>query len=312
LNGGACDGWLLAGENDRYAIGYYTQQDLSFFGQAAPAWTTCDRYFSSIMAETFPNRFYQHAAQTDRIHNSFDQSALPTIWDRLAAAGLEGRYYFSDAPFLALWGVKYFPISRPFSAFLSDCARGQLPHVSFVEPRFIEEQTGLSNDDHPHADVRDGQAFLNRVYTAVTRSPNWSSTVLIINYDEWGGFFEHVAPPTAQIPPADQAAGNADGLLGFRVPCLVISPFARRGHVAHGVYDHTSVLRMIEWRWNLEPLTVRDATANNIAEVLDFSAKERRRLFRVPDGPFAEFCPPTEVDKWSVLLDLARTWGWSI
>src|SRR5919201_670656 len=113
-DGGACDGWLRAGNNDVYAIGYYTRKDLAFLGRAAPRWTTCDRYFAAIMAETFPNRIYQHAAQTDRIDNGMTVSTLPTLWDRLADAGISGRYYFSDVPFLALWGDRYIPISRPF------------------------------------------------------------------------------------------------------------------------------------------------------------------------------------------------------
>src|SRR5947209_14105678 len=92
-----------------------------------------------------------------------------------------------------------------------------------------------------------------------------------MNFDEWGGFFEHVPPAKAPIPPADAALGS-DGRRGFRVPALVISPWSPRGSVASGLYDHTSVLRMIEWRWSLRPLTVRDATANNLAQVLDFTA----------------------------------------
>ena len=108
------------------------------------------------------------------------------------------------------------------------------------------------------ADIRNGEAFLNLVYSAVTTSPAWRNTVLVINFDEWGGFFDHVPPPTAPIPPADQAAGNQDGRLGFRTPCLIVSPFARREFVSHQLLDHTSVLKMIEWRWGLAPLTVRD------------------------------------------------------
>src|SRR5439155_13010063 len=98
-DGGACDGWLRAGDNDEYAIGYYTAADLPFFAGAAPDWTACDRYFAAIMGPTFPNRMYMHAAQTDRLDNTFELSTLPTIWDRLAAADLTGRYYFQDAPF---------------------------------------------------------------------------------------------------------------------------------------------------------------------------------------------------------------------
>ena len=310
---GAADGWLRAGANDDYAIGYYTRKDLTFLGRAAPDWTACDRYFAAILAETFPNRIYQHAAQTDRIRNTMDVSTLPTIWDRLAAAGLTGRYYYSDVPILALWGAKYASIGRPFTAFLADAAAGTLPNVAFVDPRFIDEESGTSGDDHPHADIRNGEAFLNLVYTAVTESPAWPSTVLVFNYDEWGGFFEHVPPTATPIPPADQAAGNQDGLRGFRVPCVVVSPLARRKQVSGTVFDHTSVLRMIEWRWALEPLTVRDATANNLAEVLDFTAPDARaKLYDVPPVPFGAPCQPAVADKWSSLRGMAASFGWPV
>ncbi len=289
---GACDGWLRAGSNDAYAIGYYTQSDLPFLGHAARAWTTCDRYFAAILAGTYPNRIYQHAAQTDRLDNSLlPFSTLPTIWDRLADQNINHRYYFSDFPFLALWGTKYLGIAGPVAEFFAACAAGTLPQVSFVEPRFLGESQGLSNDDHPHADIRNGEAFLNSVYQAVASSPNWPHTVLVINFDEWGGFFEHVPPSRAPIPPADAALGS-DGLRGFRVPALIISPWSPRGTVQHRLYDHTSVLNMIEWRWQLRPLTVRDATANNLAQALDF---RRRNLiapsFTVPAGPFGAACP---------------------
>jgi phospholipase C len=314
FNNGSCDGWLRAGENDDYAIGYYTQNDLPFHAGAVANWTTFDRYFSAIMAGTFPNRIYQHAAQTDRLDNSLTLSTLPTIWDRLAEHSLTGRYYYSDVPLLALWGAKYLPITRHVSEFLSDCAAGTLPHVSYVEPRFVGESQGLTNDDHPHADIRNGQGFLNTIYQAVTSSPNWERTVLVINYDEWGGFFDHVAPPTAPIPPADQALGS-DGRIGFRVPALVISPMAQRGVVSHGIYDHTSVLKMIEWRWNLRPLTVRDKTANNLAETLNFSQRNTAApTFAVPPGPFGGICDTTGTlpDEFEVLANIALDLGFTI
>jgi phospholipase C len=312
-NGGACDGWLRAGDNDEYSIGYYVADDVPFFANAAPDWTVCDRYFAAIMGPTFPNRIYQHAAQTDRISNTFELSTLPTIWDRLAAAGLTGRYYFQDAPFLGLWGAKYVSISRPYRAFLLACATGQLPDVSFVDPRFVEELTGTTSDDHPHADIRNGQAFLNEVYTAVTNSPAWRRTLLVINYDEWGGFFEHVPPDAAAIPPASQAAGDTDGLRGFRVPCLLISPYAPRASLSGTVFDHTSVLRFIEWRWGLEPLTERDATANNLADVLDFTrGNHKAPQYAVPPGPFGAPCPSSEANPFIVLRDLAAGLGFPI
>jgi len=311
-NNGACDGWLRAGSNDVYSIGYYTQADLAFLGTAAPAWTTCDRYFAGIMAGTYPNRIYQHAAQTDRFDNSLlPISTLPTIWDRLADHSLSARYYYSDFPFLALWGVKYLNIATPITQFFDDAAAGTLPKVSFVEPRFLLEEQGLSGDDHPHSDIRNGEAFLNSVYQAIVSSPNWPSTILVINFDEWGGFFEHVPPPVAPIPPADAALGS-DGLRGFRVPALVISPWSPRGAIAHDLYDHTSVLKLIEWRWSLRPLTVRDSTANNLANVLDFSHPNLSApAFSVPEGPFGSACAltPTDDEDIALALDYASQLG---
>ena len=316
FDGGACDGWLRAGANDRYAIGYYGADDLAFFGAQAPAWTVCDRYFAAILAETLPNRLYVNAAQTDRLDDALHPTGLPTIWDRLAAAGLEGRYYFSDVPFLALWGLRHLGISRPFGSFLDDCAAGTLPAVAYVDPRLLGEERGTSDDDHPHADIRNGQAFLQRVFQAVTGGPGWPGTLLVITYDEWGGFFDHVPPPLAPIPPASAAAGDVDGRLGFRVPCLLVAPWSRRGAVDHTPFDHTSILRLIEWRWGLAPLTVRDATANNLALALDFAHPDLTApAADVPPGPFGGPCPvaaPAARKPWSALAPLAELAGWPL
>ncbi|MFL6444334.1 MAG: alkaline phosphatase family protein [Candidatus Sulfotelmatobacter sp.] len=323
-DGGKCDGFLKrAPVGDQFPIGYYGQSDLAFLGQAAPGWTTFSNYFAAIMAETFPNRIYQHAAQTDRIDNSTTISTLPTIWDRLADHSISRRYYFSDIPLLALWGSKYLSISAPVPQFFADCAAGTLPHVSVVEPRFLGESQGLSNDDHPFADIRNGEVFLNSVYMAVTSSPVWRNTVLIINFDEWGGFFEHVPPPRAPIPAADAIAGNQDGLRGFRVPCLIISPKSPRGSVVSGVYDHTSILKMIEWRWNVRPLTVRDATAQNLALALDFSLSDLTApQYAIAPGSFGSVCTSTlrtpsattrsAGENWDGLRNIALRYGWPV
>jgi phospholipase C len=304
---GKCDGWLRATNNDQFCIGYYDRTNLPFFAAIEKNWTICDRYFAALMAETYPNRIYQHAAQTDRLDNTLDISNLPTIWDRLSDSNLTARYYFSDIPMVALWGFKYVPISRPISYFFDDCANGTLPNVSFVDPKFFSETLGTSQDDHPHADIRNGQAFLSRVYNAVISSPNWSNTVLVINYDEWGGFFDHVPPTLAPVPPADAALGD-DGRRGFRVPAMVISPWSRRGYVAHQEFDHTSVLRMIEWRWNLAPLTVRDQTATNLAEALDFTqANYAAAPVVVDQGPFGEPCLNT-ITMTQLSTNLVVTW----
>jgi phospholipase C len=264
------------------------------------------------MAETYPNRFYQHSAQTDRVHNSTDVATMPTIWDRLADKGVSHAYYFTDVPFLALYGTTYLPIARTYPQFLADARAGTLPAVSFLDPKFLDEGSGSSADDHPHADIRAGQHFLNQVYEAVSSGPGWARTALVVNYDEWGGFFDHVAPSTA--PDARPDLGT--GLRGFRTPCLLISPLARRRHVAHGVYDHTSVLRMVEWRWGLAPLTARDAAARNLAEVLDFARPPDLTAPRWPVPPAASRpCPAgdyADYEDWQALAALARRHGWPL
>jgi phospholipase C len=266
LNGGRCNGWLRSGLNDSLSIGYYEQADLPFLGQAVPDWTTFDRYFAAVMAETYPNRFYMHCAQTDRLHNNTTFSTMPTIWDRLKAKGVSNAYYWSDLPFSGLLGFKHAPskVAR-FEQFLLDAAAGALPKVSFVDPRFLHEEEGESNDDHPHADIRAGEDFMNQVYNAVRTSPQWDKTALVITYDEWGGFFDHVPPGLAPD------VSKRTSLRGFRVPTVVISPFARRGFVSHKTFDHTSILKMIEWRFGLKPLTPRDKHAHNLATALDFN-----------------------------------------
>ena len=313
LNRGKCNGWLRAGQNDSLSIGYYERADLAFLGQAATHWTTFDRYFAAVMAETYPNRFYMHCAQTDRLHNGtgFQVADMPSIWDRLKAKGRSGTYYYSDLPFAALLG-NHAPPSHPFAQFLTDAAAGTLPHVAFVDPRFLNEDQGLSNDDHPHADIRAGEAFMNQVYDAVRTSPAWSSTVLVITYDEWGGFFDHVPPGHA----AD--VSKKTSLRGFRVPTLVISPFARRNFVSHQTFDHTSILRMIEWRWGLKPLTPRDKNARNLATVLDFSRADLEApQYDVP--PFTSTGCATSADlegsefnEWPALKQHLLDNGWKL
>ena len=309
-NGGRCDGWLRSGENDEFAIGYYEQSDLGFYGHAVPYWTTFDRYFSATLAETYPNRFYQHSAQTDRIHNSTATATMPTIWDRLADKGVSRAYYYVDVPFLALYGTKYLDIARTYPQFLADAAAGTLPAVSFLDPKFLDEGSGSSADDHPHADIRAGQSFLNQVYEAVTGGPGWAKTALVVNYDEWGGFFDHVPPTVA--PDATPEAGT--GMRGFRTPALMVSPRARRGFVSHDVFDHTSVLKMIEWRWGLRPLTPRDAAARNMAEVLDFSRAPNLTAPRwnVPPAVSSPCGPEGTADyeDWHQLAAKAVQHGW--
>lgn len=308
LNGGACDGFLLESP-DTYPISYLSADQLPFWTVAAPSWTMCDNYFAAFLGPTFPNRFYQHCAQTQAASNELQVVEMTTIWDRLVERGLEGRYYFSDAPFTALLGLRHLAITRSIDGFFSDARSGRLPHVSFIDPRYlIPWPFGTSGDYHPVSDIRAGDQFLHEIYEAVTNSPNWDKTVLVINFDEWGGFADHVRPPVA--PDVREGFGQR----GFRVPCLVASPLARRSHVAHGEYDHTSVLKMIEWAFDLEPLTPRDASANNLADVLELGSAPDHTA---PHWEIPAFTPEDcggriQSMLWEGLLKMARKNGWPV
>jgi phospholipase C len=294
VDNGKMDGWLRTSSNDSFCIGYYEQADLPLFGTLALNYTTLCNYFPSILSSTFPNRVFQHAAQTDRLTNSLTISSLPTIWDRLQDAGVSCRYYYSNVPFLALWGIKYLGISALYEQFAADVTAGTLPAVTFVDPWFTILDDGLGNDDHPHADLRKGEIFLSQIVNTLASSPLWANTVLVINRDEWGGFFDHVVPPRVIAPNnVDTDLVNGQALLGCRVPTIIVSPFTRgnpaKPTINSLLYDHTSVLKLIEWRWNLEPLTSRDASDEiaNLAYALNFQSPDTSlpELPVIPEPP---------------------------
>lgn len=265
------DGFMRTASADVYAIGYYQEADNQFFSQFARNFTACDMYFPSILGPTFPNRIFQLCGQTDRLDDSASLSSLPTIFDHCAAAGVSSKYYYGNVPFLALFPLDALLHSHPFAAFLSDCANGTLPAVSFVDPSYTL-LLNTANDNHPASDIRNGDAFLAQVYKAVATSPEWNSTVLVSNYDEWGGFFDHVPPPRALAPNnTDPDLVNGKALLGCRCPCIVASPWTvgvpSNPTVDHTVFDHTSVLKMIESVFGIKPLAARE-TSNDVGNLL--------------------------------------------
>jgi phospholipase C len=329
-NGGKLDGFLqrlttppsnpgvTPAAANTFPIGYYTNRtrygtpklvpDLPVVGALAEHYTTLDRYFCAFAGETFPNRFYQHAGQTDRDHNSEAPSTLPTIWDQLSPIpnnqGVPtGGYYYRDSPFLALWAdpaiepgavFKYQPFFHPFSpsdeaalsagtSFIDACANHTLPNVCFIDPPFDNEGTGTSGDDHPLGDVRLGERFIADAYHALADNGYLDDTVFIVTFDEWGGFYDHV-PPSRVIDDTNPAnvmhTGDStiptDGQLipdyhqlGFRVPAIVVSNLAWPRRVVHaGPYEHCSSLALIESTFGLTPLTARDKNARNLQELL--------------------------------------------
>jgi phospholipase C len=296
-----------------FPVGYYSNfnadntrkadPDLPVIGALAEHYTVLDHYFCSFAGETFPNRFYQHAGRTDRDHNSYDISTLPTIWDQLSPVpnkkGIPtGGYFFSDLPFLALWGAKYMPFWHKFERgdtdvlgipintlpFFETVARGLLPNVSLIDPAFDFGTNGTSGDDHPNSHIRLGERFIADAYHALDRAGYLDKTVFIVTFDEWGGFFDHVPPPKViddtnpkDVNHSGDSSKPTDGQLvpdykqlGFRVPAIVISNLVSRGQVVHdGPFEHTSSLKLIETTFGLHSLTARDKHALNLGRVLD-------------------------------------------
>jgi phospholipase C len=295
-NGGACDGFLRTQPvGDLYPISYYTADDLPIMASLARSYTTFDRYFCSVLGATWPNRLYMHCAASDvdetALYPYMQHSAqLPppgierpsklnlAIWDRLAAKGVSGGYYYSSEPMTGLFASRrYDAISHRYEQFNADAAAGRLPNVTFLDPEYgaIPELTGTSNDDHPHGSVKVGDAFIGEVYDTLRRSPQWDRMVFVLTFDEHGGFYDHVPPPAVRDDNINPNPGPHPDYkrLGFRVPCIVMGPFAPRRLEHAGPYEHCSILRMIEWRWNLEPMHARDRYAKNLADALDLSLR---------------------------------------
>jgi phospholipase C len=274
-------GFLASGTgNDRFAVSYHTEKEMPISGILAKRFTVFDNYHASLLGPTFPNRQYVHSAQSEGRKQDPGPLVIgvfkaPTIWDLLQRENVSARYYFYDLPLLLLWGERMTDRVSGVDQFLDDAATGNLPNVAMVEPSFT---TDLRTDDHPRGDIRAGQRYIAAIVDALARSPQWERTALFVTYDEWGGFFDHVPPP---ILPDSRASTNDEdnfGQAGFRVATLLVSPHARRGFVDHRVYDHTSILRFIEWRFLGAPaegtggsgwwLTKRDRNANNIGFAL--------------------------------------------
>ena len=245
-------GFLANGTgNDVFALSYGTNKDMRVLGNLAKRFTLFDHSFSSLLGPTFPNRQYLHSAQSEgqkRDPGPLDVGVFTsqTIWDLLQAAGVPARYYYNDLPLLMLWGERMADRVSSVDDFFEAAHDGTLPNVTFVDPGFTED---MRTDDHPMGDTRAGQRYIAAIFNALVRSPQWNRTAFVVTYDEWGGFFDHVSPPTLPDDRASPIDAKNFGQAGFRVPTILASPYARPGFVDHRVYDHTSILRFIEWRF---------------------------------------------------------------
>ena len=267
----------------RVAMGYFTPEQIPFYAGLARTYPLCDRWFGSCLAQTYPNRRFLMAGTAAGIIDTTTASVLAApppngvIMERLEAHHVSWMNYYGDVPASFLFPA--FMQSRPdhlahMDRFYADAAAGTLPGVSFVDPAYAR-QDGES-EENP-ADIRFGERFAARVVNAVTKGKGWDKTVLIWCYDEHGGYYDHVVPPRAIAPDLiaprlpDGATPGGYDQYGFRVPAAIVSPYARRDYVSHVVHDHTSVMKLIETKWNLPALTFRDANADDLLDALDLS-----------------------------------------
>ncbi|HTO00325.1 MAG TPA: alkaline phosphatase family protein [Microthrixaceae bacterium] len=292
-------GFLGAGTgNDRFAIGYHGPDDLPFTSRMAKRFTTFDRYHASLLGPTQPNREYLHGGQSGGHKDNY----IPilelgfkwrTIWDQLRKAGVSARSYSPDLPSLAFFGERMAPMLHPIDKYFSDCKNGKLPSVTFLDPPYLP---WWQADDHPLADPAAGQRYLTDTFRAFAKSPHWKNGLFILTYDEWGGFFDHVQPP---LLPDDRSSNNDQenfSQAGFRVPTILASPYSRPGYVDHRTYDHTSIMRFLQWRFLGAPpegpggdneswsLTKRNRYAHNLGASLGYEDSDPG-LFDLDDLP---------------------------
>jgi phospholipase C len=266
------------------ALGYYTGRDLPLYWDLAKHYVLADRFFSSAMGGSLVNHQYMIAARSSGLGERIPPEGFTftTLFDRLDARDISWKFYVKAydktltfrnlqpgnpknsqvawVPPLAMTSFVDNPVrfSRivDLSQLYSDLTAESAPAVSYII------QGGTS--EHPPGDVRNGQNSVLAIITSIMRSHLWRSSAIVLTWDDWGGWYDHVAPPQV----------DGDGY-GFRVPGLIISPYARPGFIDHTAYDFTSILKLIERLYGLAPLTTRDEKANDLLNAFDFSAGPR-------------------------------------
>lgn len=286
---GKMDGFVYA-ENSEMTMGYYDYRELPYYWDYASKFVLMDNFFTSQRGPSLPNHLYLIAGQSGGLidnpgpcqsraicqgPSSKNPYGLPNdltfnftnVMDELDGHGVSWKYYNGDkenykdagywnpVPAFASFMKNPSRLSNlaPNDQFLKDLANGNLAKVVWVIPQEDES-------DHPSADVKVGQKYLVSLINAIMETKFWSSTAIFVTWDDYGGWYDHVPPPQV----------DAFGL-GFRVPCLIISPYAKEGFIDHTQSEFTSILKFIETVHELPPLTRRDAMASNMLEAFDFS-----------------------------------------
>jgi phospholipase C len=284
--------------NGHRAMGYYNEADIPYYYELASQFAISDRYFSSSPAATLSNRlFLLGASAFGRVYPDIptpEQYSAKSIFDLLQEAGITWKIYLNG-------DFSYYQWFAGFNAnqanivdaeqFFVDAQAGTLPAVSMIESG---TNTGL--DEHPKNHIQSGAKYISRFVDALMASPLWTKSVFMLTYDEAGGFYDHVPPPAAVKPDAIEPIVNPTDvqgsfdMYGFRVPFIMVSPWARKNFVSNVVADHTSILKFIETRFELSSLTLRDAAAHDLTDMLDFSAMSFETPPAMPEQPDTGVC----------------------
>jgi len=277
-------------QDGRLAMGYYDDRDVSYYWNLADEYVLFDRFFSSAAGGSFINHVYWVAARPGNDKDRLTGKAMndvPTIFDKLEEQGISWKFYVQNyEPRLTYRTLHEFPGNRAsqivwvpllnmdrfiddpklsshivnLNEYFEDLQKGTLPSVAYIVP------SGPS--EHPPSSIQAGQKFVKSLIQALMQRDTWYSSAFMIAYDDWGGWYDHVLPP--------QVDENG---YGFRVPALLVSPYAKRGHIDHTVLDYGSMLKFIEDNWGVPPLTTRDAQANSLLSAFDFAQTPRAPRF---------------------------------
>lgn len=292
--------------NDRQQImGYYPLMFLDALHRLARDFTICDHWFSSLPGPTWPNRFFALSGTSSgrvKMPEGFSHPDLAdlifeqhqtTIFDRLNETNRSWHVYFYDFPSSLILThqrrrsnlARYFDINQFFKDARKDAA--SFPDFAFVEPKYFGVD---QNDDHPPHNVMKGEKLIADVYNAIRSNEGlWKSALLVVLFDEHGGFFDHVPPPPA-VPPDEHQEEYTFDRLGVRVPAVLVSPWVSK-RVEDTQFDHTSLLKYLSNKWNLEPLGARTQNANSIGVAMRESQPRTDTLpfIRVP---YSDLIPP--------------------
>lgn len=302
MNGFAQQAYSINGsmEMARHVMNGYRPEMVPVYQSLVQEFAVFDRWFASVPTSTQPNRLYVHSATSAGATSNIPAllaKGYPqrTIFENLDSEGISFGIYYQNIPatlfYRNLRKLKYIPKFLPYGMFFKRHAQeGKLPGYAVVEQRYTDTKSDPANDDHPSHDVYQGQLFVKEVYETLRASPQWNETLLLITYDEHGGFYDHVPTPVSGVPSPDGIVGPEPFLfnfdrLGVRVPTIAVSPWIEKGTVVHKAngpyptseYEHSSIAATVKKIFNLSSpfLTKRDAWAGTFEGILQTRTEPR-------------------------------------